>query len=91
MKQWGEIQARSRKMTYNEFLSLAKRKRTDLDRVLHVLKESVPTSLQEIKEMTDVLEEGAVWFPGGSKEMRVNDLFGLQIKCIKMNVVNICM
>ena len=61
-------------MTYDEFISHAKQKRADLDGVLHTLKESVPTSLQEIKEMAEVLEEGAVWFPGGSKEMRVSGL-----------------
>lgn len=76
MKQWGEIQARSRKMTYDEFLSLATQKRADLATVLHTLKESVPMSLQGVREMAEVLEEGALWFPGGSKEMRVSEEWG---------------
>lgn len=75
MQQWGEIQARSRKLSYAEFLSLAKQKRLELDKVLCVLEEGVPSSLQEISEVVEVLQEGASWFPGGSKEMRVSVKF----------------
>ena len=72
MKQWGEIQAHSRKLSYTDFLSLAEQKRAELDAVLRGLEGGVPSSLEGIGQVVEVLQEGASWFPGGSKEMRVS-------------------
>ena len=72
MKQWGEIQARSRKLSYPDFLSLVKEKRAELDKVLLGLQEAVPSSLQAVSDMVEVILEGASWFPGGNKELRVS-------------------
>lgn len=71
VKQWGEIQAHSRKLSYSSFLSLAEQKREELVAVLRSLEEGMPATLEAIAERMEVLQEGALWFPGGSKEMRV--------------------
>ena len=72
VKQWGEIQARSRKLSYSDFLSLAERKREELVGILHEMEEGgAPLTPERIVQMVEVLQEGATWFPGGSKEMRV--------------------
>ena len=71
VKQWGEIQAHSRKMSYSKFISLAGQKREELVGVLRSLEEGVPATLKAIAEKMELLQEGALWFPGGSKEMRV--------------------
>ena len=39
--------------------------------VLRSLEEGVPATVEAIAEKMEVLQEGALWFPGGSKEMRV--------------------
>lgn len=71
-RQWGEIQARSRKLSYSDFLSLAERKREELIGILRGLEECVaPLTHKSVVEMVEMLQEGATWFPGGSKEMRV--------------------
>lgn len=71
MKQWGEIQAHSRKISYRSFLSLAEQKRAELVEVLQCLEEGLPETVEAIAGRVEVLQEGALWFPGGSKEMRV--------------------
>ena len=39
--------------------------------MLHGLEEGVPSTMEGVQQMVEVLQEGALWFPGGSKEMRV--------------------
>ena len=71
MKQWGEIQALSRKVSYDDFLALAEKSKEELVEVLRSLEEAVPPTKERIVQMVEVLQEGALWFPGGSKELRV--------------------
>ncbi len=72
VRQWGEIQARSRKISYSDFLSLAERKKEELVDILRGLEEGgAPLTREGIAQMAETLQEGAMWFPGGSKEMRV--------------------
>ena len=72
VRQWVEIQARSRKLSYSDFLSLAERKKEALVGILQGLEEGgAQLTVESIAETVEVLQEGSTWFPGGNKEMRV--------------------
>ena len=71
VRQWGEIHALSRRMSYSNFMSLARQKREEVEEVLRSLEDGMPASVEAIAEKMEVLQEGALWFPGGSKEMKV--------------------
>jgi hypothetical protein len=59
-------------MSYSNFLSLAEQKRKELVTVMQSLEEGLPETMEAIAERIEVLQEGALWFPGGTKEMRVS-------------------
>ena len=71
VRQWGEIHALSRRMSYSNFMSLARQKREEVEEVLRSLEDGMPATVEVIAEKMEVLQEGALWFPGGSKEMKV--------------------
>ena len=70
-RQWAEIQAHSRRISLAEFLSLAEENKKELRDVLVHLDASLPSTVQGITEVVELLQAGTLWFPGGNKEMRV--------------------
>lgn len=74
VKQWAEIQAYSRKLSCTDFLSLAEKKRAELEVCLRGLEEGTPPTVEGISQVVELLQEGSLWYPGGSKEMRVSHI-----------------
>jgi hypothetical protein len=70
VSQWAEIQARSRKLSVEEFMVLAEKKRQEAVSLVQSLAVAMPTTLPEIKTVCDSLSVAAEWFPGGHKEMK---------------------
>ena len=50
-------------------ISLEEKRKKELVEVLHCLEEAVPPTKERIVQMVEVLQEEALWFPGGSKEI----------------------
>ncbi len=75
-KQWAEIQAHRRKISLENFLSLAAEKKEELGQVLSHLEQCLPSTFKEVSKVVETFQEGAQWFAGGNKDMRVR-LLGL--------------
>ena len=73
-RQWAEIQSHQRKISLEDFLAQAVEKKKELSRVLNGLEESVPDTFKGIAEVIDIVQEGAQWFPGGNKDMKVRHM-----------------